>query len=313
SLYSSGVNNEYLKKIRKSDSNKIVKNLNMEVDFREIIGDNPDDINDNKYGNNNVKGPDAGHGTLVAGVIAANRNNKIGINGVAEGVEIMAMRVVPDGDEYDKDVALAIKYAVDNGANVINMSFGKAYSPQKKFVEEAIKYAEKHNVLLVHAAGNDGVNNDSIEHYPTAKFDDGTISNNVLTIGASTFKADKNFAGFFSNYGQSVDIFAPGVNIISLLPENKYTMANGTSFSCPLVTGVAALVWSFYPELTALQLAEIIKKSGTRHSRLKVYCPEKQTPKQVKIKFAKLCNTGASVNAYKALIMAEKFTGSISK
>ena len=308
SLYKEGLSRDILNGTIKYDSTYLGKFLNLELNPRKIVGDKPEDITDIKYGNNNVKGPDPGHGTLVAGIIAANRDNNIGINGIAENVEIMALRVVPDGDERDKDVALAIRYAVDNGANIINMSFGKAFSPQKEFVDDAVKYAERHNVLLVHTAGNDGVNNDSFPHFPNMKFDDGSFSKNKITVGASSLNLNKNFAAYFSNYGQCVDLFAPGVKIMSLLPENRYHIANGTSFSCPVVSGVAALVWSYYPELTAVQLKEIILKSSTPHPKLKVYCPNKKTPKKKKIKFSKLCKTGGTVNAYKALIMAEKFS-----
>ncbi len=308
SIYKEGLSRNILNGTIKYDSTYLGKFLNLELNPRKIVGDKPEDITDIKYGNNNVKGPDSGHGTLVAGIIAANRDNNIGINGIAENVEIMALRVVPDGDERDKDVALAIRYAVDNGANIINMSFGKAFSPQKKFVDDAVKYAEEHNVLLVHTAGNDGVNNDSFPHFPNMKFIDGSFSKNKITVGASSMNPDKNFAAYFSNYGECVDLFAPGVKIMSLLPENRYHIANGTSFSCPVVSGIAALVWSYYPELTAVQLKEIILKSATPHSKLKVYCPNKKTQGKKKIKFSKLCKTGGTVNAYKAIIMAEKFS-----
>jgi len=283
------------------------KYLNLDFNARELVGDDPENINDTKYGNNNVYGSSPDHGTLVAGIIAANRNNNIGIDGIAEDVQIMAIRVVPDGDERDKDVALAIRYAVDNGANIINMSFGKTFSPQKKFVDDAIKYAGDHNVLLIHAAGNDGQNNDSIEHYPSKKFNDGTSANTMITVGASNINLDNDYAAYFSNYGQSVDLFAPGVNIISLFPGNKYNKTNGTSFSCPVVSGVAALVWSYYPELTALELKNILLHSVTPHARLKVNKPDLNSDKKTIVRFKTLCSTGGSVNAYNALKAAGKF------
>ena len=305
--YKKGLSLKSLNSYMSRDNLYIDKYLNLDFNAREIVGDDPENINDTKYGNPNVYGSSPDHGTLVAGLIAANRNNGIGINGIAENVKIMAIRVVPDGDERDKDIALAIRYAVDNGANIINMSFGKIFSPQKKFVDDAIKYAEAHNVLLVHAAGNDGLNNDSIEHYPSKKFNDGTSANTMINVGASNLKLDKDYAAFFSNYGQSVDLFAPGVNVISLFPGSRYDKTNGTSFSCPITSGVAALVWSYYPELTALELKNILLRSVASHANLKVNQPNKDSQTKTIVRFKTLCKTGGSVNAYNALKAADKF------
>jgi subtilisin family serine protease len=309
-LYSKGFTKGDMAGIKDHTSLYLDKYLNLEYDARWLVGDDPENISDTKYGNNNVKGPDAGHGTLCSGLIAANRNNGFGIDGIAENVLIMAIRVVPDGDERDKDVALAIKYAVDNGANVINMSFGKALSPQKKFVDEAIKYAAAHNVLLIHAAGNDGENNDSIEHYPSKFMNDGSVAPNMITAGASSFSMDKNYAAIFTNYGMSVDLFAPGVNISSTIPENKYSLTNGTSFSCPITSGVAALVWSYYPQLTAVQLKDVLLKSVSKQTKLQVYKPGRGSKIRTEMKFSKLCKTGGTVNAYNALKLAAKISKS---
>ncbi len=306
SLYKRNFSDATLKGILKHNSLFLDKYLNLDFNPRTLVGDDPQNINDKKYGNNNVKGPEPEHGTLVSGVIAANRGNGIGIDGIASDVDIMAVRVVPDGDERDKDVALAIHYAVDNGANIINMSFGKPFSPQKAFVDEAIKYACDHNVLLVHAAGNDGENDDSIEHFPSKRFNDGSLASSMITVGASNIKADTDFAGFFSNYGQSVDLFAPGVNIISLYPENRYDKTNGTSFSCPIVSGVAALVWSYYPELSAVQLKDVLLNSVTSYAKLKVNKPDTKHDLKQKVSFGSLCKTGGVVNAYNALKLAAK-------
>jgi len=281
--------------------------LNLNFEPRKIIGDNPVDINDTRYGNADVKGPGPDHGTFVAGIIAANRNNAFGIDGIAGNVEIMVLRIVPNGDERDKDVALAIRYAVSNGANVINMSFGKDFSPQKKFVDDAAKYADIHNVLLCHAAGNESDDIDKIEHFPTVYFLDGGTAKDWLTVGANSKSPDKTLCGVFSNYGnKNVDLFAPGVKIISLNPGNKYQIAGGTSFSCPVVAGVAALVWSYYPELTALELKDILLKSTTKYSRKKVYFPNNKTPDKTLTRFSRLSQTGGIVNAYKSLKLAEK-------
>jgi subtilisin family serine protease len=313
SLYKKNFTDATLASIRKHNNLYLDKYLNLDYNPRTLVGDDPENIKDNKYGNNNVKGPEPEHGTLVAGVIAADRGNGIGIDGIASDVEIMALRIVPDGDERDKDIALAIHYAIDNGANVINMSFGKAFSPQKSFVDEAIKYAGDHNVLLIHASGNDGENNDSIEHYPSKKFNDGTYAKTMITVGASNLKNDADYAAFFSNYGQSVDLFAPGVNIISLYPENKYEKTNGTSFSCPIVSGVAALVWSYYPELSAVQLKDVLIKSVTSYAKLKVNKPDTKSDVKQQVAFSSLCKSGGEINAYNALKLAAKVAKKIKK
>lgn len=305
-VYKQGITAEVLKSAKKQSETYIDKYLNFDFNPRDSVGDDPENISDTKYGNNDVEGTRAEHGTLCSGIIAANRDNGIGINGIASNVLIMALRVVPDGDERDKDIALAIRYAVDNGANVINMSFGKAFSPQKKFVDSAIKYAEEHNVLLIHAAGNDGQNNDSIEHYPSKKFNDGSIAKNMINVGASNLKPDKTYPAFFSNYGQSVDLFAPGVDIVSTVPGSNYDQASGTSFSCPVVSGVAALVWSYYPELTALQLKEVLLTSVSSQAKLKVNQPDKESDIKKQVKFSSLSATAGTVNAYKALKAADK-------
>lgn len=308
-IYKNGFDTVSLKAIKKSTDEYIDKYLNLEFDPRKIISDNLEDINDKSYGNNDIKGPDSFHGTFVAGIIGATRDNNIGINGIADNVEIMSVRVVPNGDERDKDVALAIRYAVDNGANIINMSFGKAYSPQKKLVDDAIKYAEVKNVLIIHAAGNEAVDIDKFDRYPSPRFSDGTSAKNVITVGAITMKPDKTFCAVYTNYGRNgVDLFAPGSAIVSLYPGNKYLTADGTSFSCPVVVGVAALVLSYYPELSASELKNIILTSCTTYPKLKVYYPNLESSKNKKTKFYKLSVTGGVVNAYNALLKAEEFS-----
>ncbi len=283
--------------------------LNPDWDARRLVGDNEDDISDTHYGNNIVDGDgyNAGHGTFVAGLIAANRNNGVGINGIADNVKIMALRVVPDGDEYDKDVALAIKYAVDNGAQIINMSFGKYYSENKYMVDSVLNYAKDKNVLMFHAAGNESLNNDKTEHYPTPEIGNGVIVPNFLVAGASSKDEGKNLVGSFSNYGKkTVDFFAPGVRIISTYPQNTYRLASGTSFACPVSAGVAALVWSYYPELSAEELKEVLFKSVVHYNK-RVKIPGFHLLKR-KTSFPKLSVTGGIVNAYKALQEAEKLT-----
>ena len=272
---------------------------NEKLDSRaKIVGDDQSNPNEKNYGNNNVIGPDAFHGTHVAGIIAANRENTIGINGVAKNVKIMALRAVPNGDERDKDIANSIRYAVDNGAKVINMSFGKNYSPYKKIVDAAVKYAEEKGVLLVHAAGNSYQDNDKGGNFPNRiMLTDKSEVNNWLEIGASAFSNDSSFAAGFSNYGKkTVDIFAPGVNIFSTIPGNDYSNASGTSMASPATAGVAALVLSFSPELEAKELREIIISTTNRFPGLKIF-----KARLGEVLFSELSIHGGTPNAYEAV------------
>lgn len=230
---------------------------------RVIVGDNPNDMTERFYGCNRYEGPDASHGTHVSGIIAAKRGNGIGIDGIAVNAKIMVIRAVPNGDERDKDVANAIRYAVDNGAKVINMSFGKYVTSNKEVVDEAIKYAKSKDVLLVHAAGNDSKNKDLEESYPTRVLSDGTIADNWLEVGASSSKKKSKLIGDFSNYGsKTVDIFAPGVDIYSTVPNGTYEDNSGTSMACPAAAGVAALIRGYFPELSATQVKEVLMKTA---------------------------------------------------
>lgn len=299
---------DFVQEVLTEVNNALDYHYNIEFNPRETIGDNPDDIDDKGYGNNIVQGIEAVHGTFVAGIIAGVRNNGIGIDGIAEFVEIMPLRVVPDGDEYDKDIALAIYYAVDNGANIINMSFGKNYSPNKKMVDDAMKYAEDNNVLLVHSAGNEAQNLDEKLSFPNKVCTDGHILKNWISVGASDRKKTKYLAGDFSNYGKTyVDLFAPGVDIVSTRPGNRYDVLSGTSFSSPVVSGVAALIWSYFPELTAIELKDILLKSSFDVSKKKVLLPYNDAPIKGKVPFGNLSLTGGIINAYDAFIMAEEY------
>lgn len=272
-------------------------------DFRsDVVKDDYNNLKDRFYGNANLMGEPYFHGTHVAGIIGAARDNGIGMDGIAGAVQLMGVRVVPNGDEYDKDIALGIRYAVDNGAQIINMSFGKAVSPDRKWVEEAIKYAEKKGVLIVNAAGNEGTDVDSLPHYPTPFYFKGNKrSSTMITVGASGPTQDKLVASF-SNYGdQTVDVFAPGVGIYATLPGNQYKPLSGTSMATPVVAGVAALLKSYYPNLTAKQLKEIIEKTVTKID-FPVTLPKSGGKK---VKMTELCRTGGVVNAYEAIKMAE--------
>ncbi|WP_316735791.1 S8 family serine peptidase [Pedobacter aquatilis] len=335
-------------------------NLNPKYDMRAaLVGDDYSNSKQKDYGNKDVKGPDAHHGTHVSGIIGANRVNSLGIMGVAENVSIMAIRVVPTGDERDKDVANGIRYAVDNGAKVINMSFGKSYSWDKKIVDDAVKYAESKNVLLVHAAGNDNQNNDIEENYPnkyyeskeaaeykalhkkptiadftppkanmqnngmgmrpplnnsafakpipldSAKFNLPNASN-WIEVGASAYKDGDNLKADFSNYGKyNVDVFAPGFLINSTVPDGKYEDADGTSMAAPVVSGLAALILSYYPDLKPAQVREIIIKSVTKVLHKVKYKNAKG--ENVRVPFSEICVSGGIVNAYNALKLAETY------
>lgn len=228
-----------------------------------VVGDDPYNLSDRNYGCNRYEGPDAMHGTHVAGIIAAKRGNGIGIDGVATNAKIMVLRAVPNGDERDKDVANAIRYAVDNGAKVINMSFGKYYTPNKEAVDEAISYAKSKDVLLVHAAGNDAKNKDIEDSYPTRLLSDGTTATNWIEVGASSSsKKGKKLLADFSNYGATtVDLFAPGVDIYSSVPDQKYEDASGTSMACPATAGVCAMIRGYFPELSAEEVRDVLMKT----------------------------------------------------
>jgi len=272
------------------------------TDYRGIVvEDNYCDFKDRYYGNNNIMAGDHMHGTHVAGIIGAVRSNELGIKGVASAVKLMMIRAVPDGDEHDKDIALAIRYAVDNGAKIINMSFGKAYSPDRKWVEDAIKYAAKHDVLIVRAAGNEATNIDEVPYFPTPQYLKGNKkAPNVITVGASG-PTQTTLIAPFSNYGKGiVDVFAPGVNIYSTVPGgNQYGASSGTSMASPVVAGLAAVIKAYYPHLSATQIKSVIENSAT-----KVQEPVMLPGTDESVPMTELSRTGGIVNAYEALKMA---------
>lgn len=300
-----GVLKSELKNASEHFNTELTIHLNEDLDSRKIVGDNYADANERYYGNNHYEGPQGGHGTHVAGIIAAVRDNNLGMKGVANNVRIMVVRVVPDGDERDKDIANGIRYAVDNGAKIINMSFGKSYSPEKSVVDEAVQYAVSKNVLLVHAAGNDNRNTDTTNNFPRDQYLNKSEASSWIEVGASNWKKGKDIAADFSNYAsQNVDVFAPGVDIYSTIPDSKYASFNGTSMAAPVTAGVAALVWSYYPTLTANQVKDIILQSSVK-VKGKVILPGDA---KRKVKMTDLCKTGGIVNAYEAVKMAETMT-----
>jgi len=286
------------------------KNLNINFHERSFIGDNPK-ILEKGYGNNNVCNNKIGHrniqdhSTKVSGIIAANRKNNIGIKGIYQNVKIMPLSISYSGDENDKDITMAVRYAVDNGAKIINMSFGKEFSLNKEWVFEAFKYAEEHNVLLVHCSGNNGFNVDEKPYYPSDNSFDGTkeVCGNFINVGSISSRLDSTFVSAFSNYGkQNVDLFAPGEEIYTTSTGNTYVSDSGTSLAGPMVSGTAALIWSYYPKLTAAQVKQIIMDSGTAYD-LEVIIPG-TTDK--KVPFSELSKSGKVLNVYNAMQLAEK-------
>ena len=295
--------------------NKIDYSYNPDFDPRAtIVKDNYKDVSEKYYGNNNVEGPDATHGTHVGGIVGAIRGNNKGAEGIANNVKLMSVRAVPDGDERDKDVANAIIYAVDNGAQIINMSFGKGFSTHKSVVDEAVKYAAKNDVLLIHAAGNSAQDNDKITNYPNANYEKkvGFIfkkkkrAQNWIEVGALNVKKGPDMVAPFSNYGKKeVDVFAPGMRVYAPVPGNNYAPLQGTSMASPVVAAIAALIRSQYPSLTAEQVKEAIMNSVTPIQE-EVTIPGSKTEKT---KFSNLCVSGGIVNVYNALTYASKMKG----
>ncbi|UKJ06562.1 S8 family peptidase [Solitalea lacus] len=283
---------------------------------KDLVGDNWEDINDRNYGNPTVGAGNPKHGTHVAGTIAAERNNNLGMDGIADKARIMPIRAIPDGDERDKDVALSIRYAVDNGARVVNMSFGKDFSPQKQWVDDAVKYAQAHDVLLIHASGNEGVNVDTSQRYPSPFFINADYSaTNFITVGASDVKPSA--LASFSNYGKKVvNVFAPGTNIYATISKkNKYEFMDGTSMAAPVVSGIATIIREYFPRLSARQVKYVIEQSVVKPVD-KVTKPGLRRPKGVqpeKVELNDICTSGGIVNAYEAVKLAATLKGELSK
>ena len=274
---------------------------------KEIVQDDESDINDRFYGNNDIMASTPFHGTHCSGIIAAVRNNNKGMDGIADNARIMMIRAVPDGDEHDKDIALAIRYAVDNGAQIVSMSFGKDFSPEKEWVDDAVKYAEQKGVLLVHAAGNDSKNVDTADNFPSAVYKDNKgKATNWITVGASGDPKNGGITAKFSNYGKKeVDVFAPGVQIYSTIPGGtNYGNASGTSMACPVVAGTAAFILSYYPKLSAKQLKYVIEKAAKAPTE-EVTIPGTDE----KTKLSELSKTGGLLNAYAAIKLASTLKG----
>lgn len=291
-----------LKQAIKHSQDKLDYGLDTAFNPRTIVGDEYTNWKQRIYGNPDVMGPDALHGTHVSGIIGAVRNNNKGINGIANHVIILPIRAVPDGDERDKDIANAIRYAVDNGAKIVNMSFGKGYSPYKIAVDDAVKYAESKGVLLIHAAGNESQDKDTVINYPNRNYSEGGIARNWIEVGSSSQDTGKNMVAEFSNFGKkTVDVFAPGVDIYSTVPNgNQYRLESGTSMASPVVTGIAAVLKSYFPYLSPSQIREIIMKSAVvYHNRI-----IRPGSKSEMVLFDSLSISGGIANLYYAVKLA---------
>jgi subtilisin family serine protease len=275
----------------------------------DIIKDNYENLNDRFYGNNDITGPNARHGTHVAGLVASIPDEQWKVKSLYPNIQIMGIRVVPDGDEYDKDIALGIKYAVDNGAKVINMSFGKSFSPEQQWVDNAIRYAASKDVLIVHAAGNEYYDLETKLVYPTpySSYLKDTAKN-IITVAASSDEFINNsLLTDFSNYGPSiVDVLAPGIKIYSTLPgKTNHGYLQGTSMAAPIVSHIAAMIRSYYPNLTAVEVKKIIMQSVWKPTNTSTTfeVPQKDASK----KLSEIASTGGIVNAANAIQIANIF------
>ena len=306
-LAAQGLTAKVVEDAKKSFEGQLQYGFNLSFDPRPIVGDDYPDTLIKNYGNSDVIGAGAMHGTHVAGIIGGLATAQ-GATGIAQSVRIMALRTVPDGDERDKDIALAIRYAVDHGAQIINMSFGKGHSPYKNLVDAAVRYADSKGVLMVHAAGNEGAAAGQQPSFPTPFYLDGGRARNWIEVGASSWKGTDSLAASFSNYGrEQVDVFAPGEDINSTVPGNRYEKESGTSMASPVVAGVAALLMSYFPTLSSADVKRIIVESSTKYAEQMVVRPGDGSGPQ--IRFGDLSAAGGIVNVYNAVLMADKLTG----
>jgi subtilisin family serine protease len=304
-LADDGLTPPEVEEAREAYESQIRYGYNSSYDPRPTVGDDTTNARERRYGNKDVMGPDAEHGTHVAGIIGAVRGNGQGVDGIAPAVRIIAIRTVPDGDERDKDVANAIRYAVDHGARIINMSFGKAYSPRKAVVDAAVRYADSAGVLMIHAAGNDANDLAKGANFPSPFYEGGGRAANWIEVGATSWKGRDSLVASFSNYGQvQVDLFAPGVDILSTVPGGGWERESGTSMAAPVVSGVAALLMAHFPTLTAADVKRILLETATRRPDQLVIPPGGGQP----VRFGTLSATGGVVNAYEAVKAAQQAT-----
>ncbi|WP_445455707.1 S8 family peptidase [Flavobacterium sp. HNIBRBA15423] len=311
SNYASNITSLEILQDKKIQTDSILKkNLNIDYNERVFIGDNPN-ILEKGYGNNKINAKIKEirsfntHSTEVSSIMASIRSNGLGSDGFSNNIKIMPLTISASGDEHDKDIAMAIYYAVDNGAKVINMSFGKDFSLHKEWVFEAMQYAENKNVLLVHCSSNDSRDIDRYHDYPN---DIGynklpEVVDNFISVGSISKRTDSTMVSSFSNYGKkNVDIFAPGEEIYVAIPDNQYKYDSGTSLAAPMVSGTAALIWLYYPNLTVQEVKNIILESGVTIDKMVI----KPGTKDEMVHFSELCKTGKILNTYNAMKMAEE-------
>ncbi len=310
-LESNFLDKDKVLKLKNETDSILDRNFNVNYQDRKELGDNENNFEERNYGNSNVGGKQNdyklhfNHGTEVASVVSSKRYNSLGLNGISNDIKIMPITTSSSGDEHDKDIANAIYYAVDNGAKVINMSFWKDYSLNQEVVTKAILYAEKNNVLIVHISGNKSQDIDKFYNYPNDySYELGeNVADNFINVGSTNKTLGDNFVSRFSNYGKNnVDIFAPGANISVAFKNNQYGKDSGTSLAAPMVSGTVALIWLYYPKLTASQVKQIIMQSGTSHD-IEVIVPG---TKDKKVKFSELSKSGKVLNVYNAMLLAEK-------
>jgi cell wall-associated protease len=300
------LNQQYFDDYKKKVDDEFNTTFNDSYFEKAITGDDEENINDTHYGSNNVykNAKWVYHATQVSGLIAAIRDNNKGIQGFSNNIKIMPVCVIANGGaDHDKDQALAIRYAVDNGAKIINMSFIKSMSVHPEWLKEAMLYAEKKDVLLIGGAGNDAESIDIVSNYPLDYNEDTgkEFCSNFISVGATTSIPNENFLASFTDYGKkNVDIFAPGQDIYTTDATRGYVRNRGTSLACAITSGTAALIRSYYPKLTAPQVKQIILDSGVSYD-IEVIVPG---TKDKKVKFSELSKSGKVVNVYNAMIMA---------
>mgnify|MGYP000162688740 FL=1 len=275
---------------------------------KDIIGDNYLDINDNKYGNNVLLTADAAIGTMEAGIIVAKRENGLGGNGIMDQAEIMTLRVAANGEPYLKDIALAIRYAVDHQADIIMLPVQNTLYPedQKKWISEALEYAESKGVFCVTPAW-EGAQDLAVEtYYPNRWMTGKKELTNLMVVCSS----DKNGnPSMNSNYGaKEVDLYAPGMEIYSTYTGDTYQSGTGLGLAAATTVGVAALIKAYYPHLTGTQIRNILLETVTSRKDAEV---EKGIvvdgkPTQDLFLFGDLCLSGGIINAYQAVVAADK-------
>jgi subtilisin family serine protease len=274
---------------------------------RELIGDDPNDLNDKGYGNNNLLANNALRNTMIAGIIGAG-GGQSEIRGITNNVQIMTLRIEADfGEPYMKDMALAIRYAVEQGADIIQLGATNRLFPrhQSHWVEEALRYAEQRNVLVVIPVRDLSSNLDDFPFYPNRNLSTGTLSN-IITVAASDSLGNPFLWANFSE--TELDIFAPGVEIKSAMPGNRYAIDSGSAYAAAMVTGVAAFIKNYFPQITPAQMRQLLIDTVTDRSDAEVEKQYRATAGSMRGRiatdlflFSDLCVSGGILNAERAI------------